>query len=97
MAQAAAEEEEEYTDYSPTVARKGKAAGPKKNKPAQAGGPSQPRKKAGGPCAMCYATGKLLRTASLMCIACDVQFTRSISHSVQQGQGTHASLTCFLS
>ena len=29
-AQAVAEEEEEYTDYSPTPARKGKASGPKK-------------------------------------------------------------------
>lgn len=55
----AAEEEEEYTDYSPCPARKGRAAGPKKTKQVQEGRPVYPnRKKEGGPCALCFATSK---------------------------------------
>ena len=73
-AQAASEEEEEGTDYSPSPTRKGRAAAPKKATQAKAGGPSHPNnKKQGGPCVICYATSKLLQTASLMFTACNVQ------------------------
>ena len=54
------EEETDLTDYSPPQARKGRAPGSKKPKQVQEGGFGHPnRKKAGGPCVLCFATSKL--------------------------------------
>lgn len=70
-AQAMVEEEDtDYTDYSPPQrARKGRAPGPKKTKQMQEGGSSHPnRKKAGGPCVLCFATSKLSGTTQFSCV-----------------------------
>ena len=66
-AQVMVEEEEEgdFTDYSPTQAKKGRASSPKKTKQVQEGGSSHPsRKKIGGPCVSCHVASKLLVAAA---------------------------------
>lgn len=101
-AQAMVQEEEEgdFTDYSPTQARKGRAPSPKKTKQVQEGGSSHPsRKKVGGPCVSCHIASKLLATASLWVYSMVCSHTRLMKiRLIKQGSiafsasNTHASL-----